>query len=129
MRMQHEGCPEAEFGQVDKTAWYDIADLRCVERDLRKLLQAICRHDVFVKDADDRIGYLWALKRMAEDIAQLDTIDRLEAGYLPIQIRPPLMLHATEVELLLAVVSNHLERSSSEGVAQLQRRISAYVSR
>jgi hypothetical protein len=107
----------------------NISDIKRGEHDLRKLLRAVCRHEAAVKDANDRIGYLWALKRMAEDIAHLDAIDRLEEGYLPIPIRPPLMLRDNEVELLLRVVADHLQRHSSEPISELERRMAAYVGR
>lgn len=44
---------------------FDIFDLKRIEQDRRLLLAGVGRHEEFIKGPDDRVGYIWALKRMA----------------------------------------------------------------
>lgn len=116
---------KSEYGKD----WFDIFDLKRIEQDRRLLLAGIGRHEEFIKEPDDRIGYIWALKRMAEDIEYLDRIDRIEEGYLPISSRPPLMLRFEEVELLLQVLAEYAEAGASQKVQSLSQKVKAYAGR
>lgn len=109
--------------------WFDILDLKRIEQDRRLLLVGVGRHEEFIKDPDDRVGYIWALKRMAEDIEHLDRIDRIEEGYLPISSRPPLMLRFEEVELLLQVLAEYAKAGASQKVQSLSQKVKAYAGR
>jgi hypothetical protein len=109
--------------------WFDIFDLKRIERDRRRLLEGIGRHEEFIKAPDDRVGYIWALKRMAEDIEHLDKLDRIEEGYLPISSRPPLMLRLEEVELLLQVLAEYAKADASPKVQSLSKKVKAYADR
>lgn len=68
----------------------------------------------FIKDrADDRIGAIWALKIIAETIKKLDDRDRLE-GFLPLEVRPPLMLSCDEAALALHALREYKGRKGCE---------------
>ena len=64
------------------------------------------RVEVINERGDDRVGYIWSLKMIAEIIAKLDEADRLE-GLLPLTLRPPLMLTTDEAAHVLHIVEEY----------------------
>ena len=65
-----------------------------------ELRAEIKHHLTVLNEESDRIRQVWSLKLIAECIADLDEIDR-QQGYLPLQVRPPFMLHPKEAALVL----------------------------
>jgi hypothetical protein len=68
---------------------------------------------VIKERGDDRVRCLWALKMIAENVARLDETDR-EEGFLPIQVRPALMLDSTEAALALHTLREYTGRKGNE---------------
>lgn len=67
-----------------------------------------------VKDrGHDRILCVWALKLVAEDVAKLDETDR-QNGYLPLRLRPGLMLNSDEAGLLSLTLREYIGRNNGE---------------
>ena len=62
---------------------------------------------------DDRIRCLWALKMIAEDVANLDAADR-EDGFLPLEIRPAMMLSSEEAALAMHALRKYSGRKENE---------------
>ncbi len=75
-----------------------------------------------VKDSENRVRNVWALKMIAENVEKLDRLDR-EYGYFPLQVRPPLMLEPRDA----AIIIRHLREACNEtGVAGCIQRIESY---
>ncbi len=75
--------------------------------ELLKQVTTICEHP------DDRIRYVWSLKLMAEHIAKLDEVDR-QAGRLPLQLRPALMLRTEEAALAMHALRAYIAQKGAE---------------
>jgi len=72
---------------------------------------------------NDRVRLLWALMMIAECVAEMDQIDRAE-GYLPLTIRPSLMINPKEA----AVALHQLKRQRPEHSAlSLVARLETYL--
>jgi|GEM_PF-6444303 hypothetical protein len=83
--------------------------LTLVDRDERErceLIDAIADRIASIKYSTDRIGNMWALKIIAESVARLDELDRQE-GFLPPQVRPPLMIRWCEADLVLSALREY----------------------
>lgn len=79
-----------------------------------EIVNEMCERMAFLKErGSDRIGAIWALKMIAENIARLDETDRQE-GFLPLQVRPPLMLRTEEAALALHALRSYKELKGCE---------------
>jgi hypothetical protein len=99
------------------------------ERERRELIEAMAEGITFVKDSTDRIANIWALRKIAEGVARLDELDQLE-GFLPPQVRPPLMIRHVEADLALQALKGS-KGGKSLGVSKdrvlLVKKLNAYV--
>lgn len=77
------------------------------EQERCEKIDAIVDGITSIKKSKDRIGNIWALKLIAENVARLDEIDRID-GFLPLEVRPPLMIRCGEADLIL----NKLKKST-----------------
>lgn len=100
-----------------------------VERERRELIEAMAEGIESVKDSTDRIRNIWTLRKIAESVGRLDELDQLE-GFLPPQVRPPLMIRHGEAELVLQALRGYtgLKRPGpGKDSALLVEKLSAYL--
>ena len=92
------------------------------ERRWQELVDEIAHQLATVRSqTSDRVRLLWALKIIAECVAELDQIDRSQ-GYLPLKIRPSLMLNPSEAALVLDQLGNGTtEQCALQLIARLER--------
>ena len=75
---------------------------------------------------NDRIRYVWALKLVAEDVANLDDIDR-KLGRLPSAIRPALMLRSQEVSVVQQALREYTASKETESSLKLLEKIDNFL--
>ena len=93
-----------------------MPELRLSRAEQRRMdIVADLEHQLSVikERGDDRVRCLWALKMIAENVARLDEADR-EEGFLPIQVRPALMLDSKEAALALHTLREYTGRKGIE---------------
>jgi hypothetical protein len=94
------------------------------ERRWQELVDEIVHQLATVRSqTSDRVRSLWALKIIAECVAELDHIDRSQ-GYLPLNIRPSLMLNPNEAAVALHQLRN---RTPEQCTLQLIARLEQYL--
>jgi hypothetical protein len=101
------------------------------ERERRELIEAMAEGIALVKDSTDRIGNIWALKKIAENVARLDELDQLE-GFLPPQVRPPVMMRWCEADLALQALREYARPKGcdvSTDAASLMKKLMTYLVR
>jgi len=99
------------------------------DRERRELIEAMAEGIALVKDSTDRIGNIWALKRIAENVARLDELDQLE-GFLPPQVRPPVMMRRCEADVALQALREYARSQGCEvstDAASLMKKLMAYL--
>ena len=84
------------------------------ERERQELIDALAEGVESIKGWTDRIGNIWALTLMAENVSRLDDLDRRD-GFLPIQVRPPLMINCREANLVLKAVKHTVVEGTAAG--------------
>jgi hypothetical protein len=101
------------------------------ERERCELIEAIADGVASVKGSADRVGNLWTLKLMAENIARLDELDRKE-GFLPVEIRPPLMMSWDEAVLAVRALRADVRDKDGESrtkAVSLVKKLNGYLSK
>ena len=84
------------------------------EQRRRELFADMEKHLSTVREKwDDRVRCLWALKMIAEGVAYLDGVDR-EEGFLPVEVRPAMMLNSTEAALTFHALREYTGRKGNE---------------
>jgi hypothetical protein len=94
-----------------------------------ELIDAIAERISFVRESTDRIGNVWALKIIAENVARLDQLDRQD-GFLPPQVRPPLMIHCREADLALNALREYTGLKGCDAgtdTAAFMRKLKGYL--
>lgn len=97
-----------------------LFDRELVER--RELIERIAQLIHSIETRADRVQSVWSLKIIAECVSQLDDIDRRE-GFLPIEIRPPLMLHQSEAAAALRILRKYKCPASTANVQKDTRAV------
>lgn len=93
------------------------------ERRWQELVDEIAHQLAAIKSQQDydRVRLLWALKMIAESVAELDQLDRSQ-GYLPLYIRPSLMLRPNEAAVALHQLRSRTPAPSALSlIARLER--------
>ena len=94
-----------------------------------ELIDEVAERITYIRDrACDRIGFVWALKMIADGVRRLDETDRSE-GFLPVHVRPPLMLRWNEAALALHVLREYRGLKGCEisgGTIALMRKLDGY---
>lgn len=91
------------------------------DRRWQELLDEIDFQLATLKNSDDRIRQVWALRIIAESLTSLDLLDR-QQGFLPLQLRLPLMLRPREAAAILKAFASV---EASDG--QIRLRIEEYL--
>ena len=93
------------------------------ERRWQELIDEIAQQLAAIKSHqdNDRVRLLWALKMIAESVEKLDQIDRSQ-GYLPLTIRPSLMLDPKEAAVALQQLKRRTpDQPALSLIARLER--------
>ena len=102
-----------------------------VECEREELIEAIAEGVTSIKESVNRVTNIWTLKVMAENIARLDEIDRVE-GFLPLEVRPPLMMRCDEAALVVRALVADVPAQSCEAsakVVSLVQKLNGYLCR